>query len=164
MARLRDLKVGMKVEIVRGKEHPEDFCHLNADKFVGLAGEIEDIARGDRWSAATIRVKTAHDISAGWWYPASWIKIIKDEGETKMTQKTKVKQEVTPQKYILIDDNDITRTFTDVTTAGICKLVDDEWGFDADETLNRLSSGKMKIFKIEEVKLEITQPSIKIVG
>lgn len=81
-----------------------------------------------------------------------------------MTQKTKVKQEVTPQKYILIDDNDITRTFTDVTTAGICKLVDDELGFDADETLNRLSSGKMKLFKIEEVKLEITQPSIKIVG
>ena len=81
-----------------------------------------------------------------------------------MTQKTKVKQEVTPQKYILIDDEDIARTFTDVTTAGICKLVDDELGFNANQTLNRLSSGKMKLFKIEEVKLEITEPSIKIVG
>lgn len=84
MARLRDLKVGMKVEIVKGKEHPEDFRHLNAEKFVGLSGEVEAIARGDQWSVSTfVQVKTANDFTAGWWYPASWIKIIEDEGETK---------------------------------------------------------------------------------
>lgn len=81
-----------------------------------------------------------------------------------MTQKTKVKQEVTPQKYILIDDGDLSYVFTDVSAHGICKVSNDDWGWDAHETLNRLSSGKMKLFKIEEVKLEITEPSIKIIG
>ena len=81
-----------------------------------------------------------------------------------MTQKTKVKQAVTPQNYILIDDEDHTCVFTDASAYGICKASDDEWGFDVKETLNRLNSGRMKLFKIEEVKLEITQPSIKIVG
>lgn len=81
-----------------------------------------------------------------------------------MTQKTKVKQEVTPQKYVLIDDEDHTRVFTDVSSRGICKVSNDDWGFEVNETLSRLSSGKMKLFKIEEVKLEITEPVIKIVG
>lgn len=81
-----------------------------------------------------------------------------------MTQKTKVKQEVTPQNYILIDDDDHTRVFTDTSFQGICKASDDKWGFDVGETVNRLRNGKMKLFKIEEVKLEITEPSIKIVG
>lgn len=98
------------------------------------------------------------------WFHAIQLKIVKDEGETKMTQKTKVKQEATPQKYILIDGEDHSRVFTDVSMYGICKASDDEWGFDVKETLGRLSNGPMKLFKIEEVKFEITEPSIKIVG
>ena len=160
MARLRDLKIGMKVQIVKGKEDPVCFYHTDAYKYVGKIGNITEIDNNDPHCAVKVDVNNAQI----WWYPSSWIKIIKDEGETKMAQKTKAKQEATPQMYILIDDDVHTRVFTDVSAHGICKVTNDDWSFDVDQTLNRLSSGKMKLFKIEEVKLEVTEPSIKIIG
>lgn len=148
MARLRDLRVGMKVQ-VRG----------NHRYYPNQNGEVLVTS----WCDNQVLVKLEEE-KTNYWFYAVQVKIIKDEGETKMTQKTKVKQEVTPQKYILIDDEDHTRVFTDTSFQGICKASDDEWGFNVDETINRLRNGKMKLFKIEEVKLEITEPSIKIVG
>lgn len=150
MALLQDLRVGMKVQI-RG----------NHRYYPNQNGEVLVTS----WCDNQVLVKLEEE-KTNYWFYAVQVKIIKDEGETKMTQKTKVKQEVSPQKYILIDDNydEPTPIFTDVSAHGICKVSNDYWGFEINETVSRLSSGKMKLFKIEEVKLEITQPSIKIVG
>ena len=43
MARLRDLKIGMKVQIVKGKEDPGCFYHTDAYKYVGKIGNITEI-------------------------------------------------------------------------------------------------------------------------
>ena len=73
--------------------------------------------------------------------------------------KTKVTE---PQKYILIDEEYVSQVFTDASTKGILDVSNDV--FDELETVERLKEGKMKLFKIEEVKVEVTEPSIKIVG
>jgi hypothetical protein len=148
MALIQDLRVGMKVQVRENhRYYPFKFGEVLATS----------------WSDDQVLVILEGTIIKEWFHTIQ-LKIIKDKGETKMTQKTKVKQEVTPQKYVLIDDDDHTRVFTDVSAHGICKVSNDDWGFEVKETLNRLSSGKMKLFKIEEVKLEVTEPSIKIVG
>ena len=158
MARLRDIKVGMKVEIIKGKEKPEDFDHYDAWDHIGDIGVVISIDLEDTLCA--VKIKT--DNLIGWWYPASWIKIIKDEGETKLT---KPKIEVKPQKYVLEDDDgDISEVFTDVSTKGICVVAENAWDWNQYETIERIKEGKMKLFKIEEVKVEVTEPSIKIVG
>ena len=74
------------------------------------------------------------------------------------------KTEVKLQTYVLEDDGDISEVFTDVSTEGICDVAKCSWNWDQYETIERLKGGKMKLFKIEEVKLEVTEPSIKIVG
>lgn len=78
--------------------------------------------------------------------------------------KIQTKQEVTPQKYILMDEDDVSEAFTDVSTKGIYAVVKSAWGWGQYETTERMKEGKMKLFKIEEVKVEVTEPSIKIVG
>lgn len=153
MARLRDIKVGMKVEIVKGSGNPDLFTNAN----IGLSGLVMIIDNND--SMRSVFVGFPKRPSE--WYPASWIKIIKDEGETKMM---KSKTEVKPQKYILIDDNDVSQVFTEATTKGISDTAEDSWECAQYETIERLKEGKMKLFKIEEVKIEVTEPSIKIVG
>lgn len=159
MARLRDLKIGMKVQIVKGKEDPGCFYHTDAYKYVGKIGNITEIDNNDPHCAVKVDVNNAQI----WWYPSSWIKIIKDEGETTMKQ-TKTTKITDPQKYILIDDDDISESFTDVTAKGIFGISNEAWAWDQYETSERIKEGKMKLFKIEEVKLEVTEPSIKIIG
>jgi len=150
MARLRDIKVGMKVEIVKGSGNPDFFTTAN----IGLSGLVVIIDNND--SLRSVFVGFPKRPSE--WYPASWIKIIKDEGETKVV-KTKVTD---PQKYILIDEEYVSQVFTDASTKGILDVSNDV--FNERETVERLKEGKMKLFKIEEVKVEVTEPSIKIVG
>lgn len=147
MARLRDIKVGMKVEIVKGSGNPDFFTTAN----IGLSGMVMIIDNND--SLRSVFVGFPKRPSE--WYPASWIKIIKDEGETKMVK-------AQPQKYILIDEEYVSQVFTDASTKGILDVSNDV--FNERETVERLKEGKMKLFKIEEVKLEVTEPSIKIVG
>ena len=159
MARLRDLKIGMKVQIVKGKEDPGCFHHTDAYKYVGKIGNITEIDNNDPHCAVKVDVNNAQI----WWYPSSWIKIIKDEGETKLT-KAQTKSEVKLQTYVLEDDGDISEVFTDVSTKGICVVAENTWDWNQHETIERLNSGKMKLFKIEEVKVEVTEPSIKIIG
>ena len=149
MARLRDIKVGMKVEIIKGSGNPDFFTTAN----IGLSGMVMIIDNND--SLRSVFVGFPKRPSE--WYPSSWIKIIKDEGETKMV-KTKVTD---PQKYILIDEEYVSQVFTDASTKGILDVSNDV--FDELETVERLKEGKMKLFKIEEVKVEVTEPSIKIV-
>ncbi len=159
MARLRDIKIDMKVQIVKGKEKPEDFNHYDAYDHVGEISFVTAIDKLDQ--------NCAVKVSNGWYYPASWIKIIKDEGETEMTKpiaKPKKVEVSKPQEYVLMDEEDISQKFTDGSTKGIFNVSYDAWGWDALETTERIKSGKMKLFKIEEVKLEVTEPSIKIVG
>jgi hypothetical protein len=151
MARLRDIKVGMKVQIMKGSGNPDFFTTDN----IGLSGLVMIIDNND--SLRSVLVGFPKRPSE--WYPASWIKIIKDKGETKMT---KPKIEVKPQKYILIDEEYVSQVFTDASTKGILNVSNDV--FDERETVERLKEGKMKLFKIEEVKVEVTEPSIKIVG
>ena len=155
MARLRDIKVGMKVEIIKGSGNPDFFTTAN----IGLSGMVMIIDNND--SMRSVFVGFPKRPSE--WYPASWIKIIKDEGETKMT-KAQTKTEVKPQKYVLEDDGDTSEVFTDVSTKGICHVAECSWDWNQYETTERIKEGKMKLFKIEEVKLEVTEPSIKIVG
>ena len=147
MARLRDIKVGMKVEIVRGSENCDFFTTDN----IGLSGMVVIVDNND--SLRSVLVGFPKRPSE--WYPSSWIKIIKNEGETKMVK-------TDPQKYILIDEEYVSQVFTDASTKGILDVSNDV--FDERETVERLKEGKMKLFKIEEVKLEVTEPSIKIVG
>ena len=147
MARLQDIKVGMKVEIIKGSGNPDFFTTAN----IGLSGMVVIIDNND--SMRSVFVGFPKRPSE--WYPASWIKIIKDEGETKMTK-------AQSQKYILIDEEYVSQVFTDASTKGILDVSNDV--FDERETVERLKEGKMKLFKIEEVKLEVTEPSIKIVG
>ena len=153
MARLRDIKVGMKVQIIKGKEE----IGQSAYDYIGDTGIVEDIDLSDPLLEILVSDLVNQPIHH-YWYPASWIKIIKDEGETKMV-KTKVTD---PQKYILIDEEYVSQVFTDASTKGILDVSNDV--FDELETVERLKEGKMKLFKIEEVKVEVTEPSIKIVG
>lgn len=155
MARLRDIKVGMKVEIIKGSGNPDFFTTAN----IGLSGMVMIIDNND--SMRSVFVGFPKRPSE--WYPASWIKIIKDEGETKLT-KAQTKTEVKPQKYVLMDEDDVSGAFTDVSPKGIGAAVKSAWGWDQYETIERINEGKMKLFKIEEVKVEVTEPSIKIVG
>ena len=155
MARLRDIKVGMKVEIVKGSGNPDFFTTAN----IGLSGLVVIIDNND--SLRSVLVGFPKRPSE--WYPASWIKIIKDEGENKLT-KAQTKTEVKLQTYFLEDDGDISEVFTDVSTKGICVVAENAWDWNQYETIERIKEGKMKLFKIEEVKLEVTEPSIKIVG
>lgn len=155
MARLRDIKVGMKVEIVKGSGNPDFFTTAN----IGLSGLVMIVDNND--SLRSVFVGFPKRPSE--WYPASWIKIIKDEGEVKMT-KAQTKTEVKLQTYFLEDgDGDISEVFTDVSTKGICHVAECSWDWNQYETIERIKEGKMKLFKIEEVKLEVTEPSIKIV-
>ena len=160
MARLRDLKVGMKVQIVKGKEDPEEFRLTLDECNVGSVGIVKRIVADD--PVCQVKVSVPGGCSE-WYYPSSWIKIIKDKGENAMKQ-TKTTKITAPQEYILIDDADISEVFTDVTDQGIFDMADKTWDWDKLDAINRLSSGKMKLFKIEEVKLEVTEPSIKIIG
>ena len=146
MSRLRDIKVGMKVEIVRGSENCDFFTTDN----IGLSGMVVIVDNND--SLRSVLVGFPKRPSE--WYPSSWIKIIKNEGETKMVK-------TDPQKYILIDEEYVSQVFTDASTKGILDVSNDV--FDERETVERLKEGKMKLFKIEEVKVEVTEPSIKIV-
>lgn len=156
MARLRDIKVGMKVQIVKGSGNPDFFTTAN----IGLSGLVVIIDNND--SLRSVFVGFPKRPSE--WYPASWIKIIKDEGEVKMT-KAQTKTEVKLQTYFLEDgDGDISEVFTDVSTKGICHVAECSWDWNQYETIERIKEGKMKLFKIEEVKVEVTEPSIKIVG
>ena len=156
MARLRDIKVGMKVEIVMGSENCDFFTTDN----IGLSGMVVIVDNND--SLRSVLVGFSKRPSE--WYPASWIKIIKDEGENKLT-KAQTKTEVKLQTYFLEDgDGDISEVFTDVSTKGICHVAECSWDWNQYETIERIKEGKMKLFKIEEVKLEVTEPSIKIVG
>ena len=156
MARLRDIKVGMKVQIVKGSGNPDFFTTAN----IGLSGMVMIIDNND--SMRSVFVGFPKRPSE--WYPASWIKIIKDEGEVKMT-KAQTKTEVKLQTYFLEDgDGDISEVFTDVSTKGICHVAECSWDWNQYETIERIKEGKMKLFKIEEVKVEVTEPSIKIVG
>ena len=156
MARLRDIKVGMKVEIIKGSGNPDFFTTAN----IGLSGMVMIIDNND--SMRSVFVGFPKRPSE--WYPASWIKIIKDEGEVKMT-KAQTKTEVKLQTYVLEDgDGDISEVFTDVSTKGICHVAECSWDWNQYETIERIKEGKMKLFKIEEVKVEVTEPSIKIVG
>ncbi len=159
MARLRDLKIGMKVQIVKGKEDPGCFYHTDAYKYVGKIGNITEIDNNDPHCAVKVDVNNAQI----WWYPSSWIKIIKDEGETTMKQ-TKTTKITYPQKYVLTDETDVSEVFTDVTAQGIFDMADKTWDWDKLDAIKRFGNGKMKLFKIEEVKLEVTEPSIKIIG
>ena len=155
MARLRDIKVGMKVQIVKGSGNPDFFTTAN----IGLSGLVVIVDNND--SLRSVFVGFSKRPSE--WYPASWIKIIKDEGETKLT-KAQTKTEVKLQTYVLEDDGDISEVFTDVSTKGICVVAENTWDWNQHETIERIKEGKMKLFKIEEVKVEVTEPSIKIVG
>lgn len=148
MARLRDLKVGTKVQI-RGNH-----CY-----YPNQIGEVLVTS----WCDGLVQVRLEEGKTNYWFYTVQ-VKIIKDEGETAMKQ-TKTTKITDPQKYILIDDNDyISEPFTDVTAKGIFGISNGHWGWDLYETSERIKEGKMKLFKIEEVKLEVTEPSIKIIG
>ena len=78
--------------------------------------------------------------------------------------KAQTKIKVTPQKYVLMDGDEISLIFNDTSTTEILCVSSDTWGWDAFETVERVKLGKIKLFKIEEVKLEVTEPSIKIIG
>lgn len=147
MARLRDLKVGMKVQL-RG----------NHRYYPNQTGEVLVTS----WCDNQVLVRLEEG-KTNYWFHTVQVKIIKDEGETAMKQ-TKTTKITDPQKYILIDDADISESFTDVTAKGIFGISNEEWAWDQYETSERIKEGKMKLFKIEEVKLEVTEPSIKIVG
>ena len=147
MARLRDLKVGMKVEIVKASDTAN----------IGLVGKVGIIDNNDSMRSVFVEF----DERPSGWCPASWIKIIKDEGETKLT-KAQTETEVKTQKYVLMGHNYVSQVFTDSSTKGISDVANDM--FSKQETIELLKDGDLKLFKIEEVKLEIAQPSIKIIG
>ena len=160
MARLRDIKVGMKVQIVKGKEEPEEFSLVLDECNVGSVGTVERIVADDPVCQVKVSVP---GVCFEWYYPSSWIKIIKDKGETTMKQ-TKTTKITDPQKYVLTDETDVSEVFTDVTDQGIFDMADKTWDWDKLDAIKRFGNGKMKLFKIEEVKLEVTEPSIKIIG
>lgn len=147
MARLRDLKVGMKVQI-RG----------NHRYYPNQTGEVLVTS----WCDNQVLVRLEEE-KTNYWFYAVQVKIIKDEGETTMKQ-TKTTKITEPQKYVLTDDADVSEVFTDVTAQGIFDVAEESWNWDKFEVIERFGDGKMKLYKIEEVKLEVTEPSIKIIG
>lgn len=76
MARLRDIKVGQKIQIVEGKTPLEQFeAGFALEKFIGCTTTVKSVDPRDQFCT----VQTGDDTDC-FWFPADWIKIIKIAG------------------------------------------------------------------------------------
>lgn len=155
MARLRDIKVGQKIQIIKGRTSSESFNVYNADEFVGKECQVTDITTYGK----TKYIKT--DLKWGIEFPADWIKTIEDETEqsAKTEKTTKGKYAVLAAAGPRISDffEDISQVFDVVK----------KWeGYDPHDLVELFEKGYYKIIEVKEidVKIEIPKPTIKIVG
>lgn len=140
MARMRDLTVGMQIEIVRGKESPESFLHPDAEKYVGSIGNVAILDAEDD-------TKRNVCIDGIFWYPASWIKIVEN-----------VKPEM-----IAIFEGETSPEFVDINR--LFSIAEEYFGMDTPEKVKaNLEKGRLQIFKLVPVKVGIVihEPEIKI--
>lgn len=137
---MRDLTVGMQVEIVRGKESPESFLHINAGNYIGTIGIVTQLD-------ATDYMKRYVCIDGGLWYPASWIKIV----ENVKPEMIAMYEGETSSKFV-----DINRLFS---------IAEEYFGMETSQEVKaNLEKGRLQIFKLEPVNVGIVihEPEIKI--
>lgn len=159
MAHLRDIKVGQKVEIVKGKKEGRSFNLWNADDFVGSKITVVEIKT---YSSGSY-IKT--DLKYGAEFPPDWIKIIKDEKEQPVkTEKTT--KDVKPKYAVLdvADDSGISDYFEDISQ--VFEVMSKWQGYEQGESVEFFEKGYYKIIEVKEldVKIEVPKPVIKIVG
>lgn len=154
MAKLSDLKVGMTIKIKKGKTPASRFGLDSEDvkNFVGKTTKIRDI---DHHTLGYMKVQT-NDETEYLWFPPDWIEIVEQTNEEKKETKTNtaIKQYVLfDQCSTKIEDYDISYPFDDIND--IFNVADVNWGWGEDETIERFESGEMKLFEVNEVKIEI---------
>lgn len=160
MARLRDIKVGQKVEIVKGKTPIDDFAYgFDIVRFIGCSTTVEHIDYNDPYCT----VRTGEETEC-YWFPVDWIKIIKDEKEKPV--KTEKTTEETKVKYaaVDVDGGGISNYFEDINQVFDVMV---EWeGYNHNEVVELFEKGHYKIIEVKEldVKIELPKPVIKIVG
>lgn len=158
MARLRDIKVGQKIQIVEGKTPLEEFDgEWGLDEFIGRTTTVESVEPEDPFCT----VQTGEEAGC-FWFPADWIKIIKDEKEKPM--KT---EEETKTKYAVFDaegEGGSSDYFEDINQ--VFDVVKQWEGYDPHEVAELFEKGYYKLIEVKEldVKIELSKPVIKIVG
>ena len=160
MARLRDIKVGQKVEIVKGKKEGNSFNLWDADDFVGSKSTVKEIKK---YSSGSY-IKT--DLKYGAEFPPDWIKIIKEEKEQPVNTEKTTKDVKT--KYAVLDIYaaalSISDYFEDISQ--VFEVMSKWQGYNQGEAVELFEKGYYKIIEVKEldVKIEVPKPVIKIVG
>ena len=160
MARLRDIKVGQKIQIVEGKTPLEEFDgEWGLDEFIGCTTTVESVNPKDQFCT----VQTGEEAGC-FWFPADWIKIIKDEKEK--TVKTEKTTKETKVKYAVFDEEGggISNYFEDINQ--VFDVVKKWEGYAPHEVVEFFEKGYYKLIEVKEldVKIELPKPVIKIVG
>ena len=161
MARLRDIKVGQKIQIVKGKTPLEEFDGgFGLGKFIGYTTAVESVDPKDPFCT----VQAGEEVGC-FWFPADWIKIIKDE--TDQSVKTEKTTKETKAKYAVLDvegSSDISNYFEDINQ--VFDVVKKWEGYDPHEVVEFFEKGYYKLIEVKEldVKIELPKPVIKIVG
>lgn len=156
MARLRDIRLGQKIQIVKGKSSGESFNLRNAEDFVGMQSIVTEIKT---YTSGTY-IKT--DLKYQAEFPADWIKIIKDEKEKPVNTEKETKV-----KYAVLDvegSSGISNYFEDINQ--VFDVINKWEGYDPHEVVEFFEKGYYKLIEVKEldVKIELPKPVIKIVG
>ena len=158
MARLRDIKVGQKIQIVEGKTPLEMFdAGYGLEKYIGCTTTVESVDPKDPFCT----VQAGEEVGC-FWFPADWIKIIKDEKEkpVKTEKETKIKYAVFDAEW----SSDISDIFEDISQ--VFDVVKKWNGYYPHEVVEFFEKGYYKLIEVKEldVKIELPKPVIKIVG
>lgn len=161
MACLHDIKVGQKIQIVKGTTSTEDFAAwYDLDYFIGKQTTVKQIDSKDKYCT----VRTGSETKS-FWFPLDWIKIIKEEKEQPVNTEKTTKDVKT--KYAVLfgtTDQCISDYFEDINQ--VFEVIGRWQGFDQDEVVEFFEKGCCKIIEVKElvVKIEVPKPVIKIVG
>ena len=161
MARLRDIKVGQKIQIVEGKTSTEYFADgHNLNCFIGKQTTVAQVDSDGEYCT----VRTGSETGT-FWFPLDWIKIIKEEKEQPVETEKTTKDVKT--KYAVLDAEEGGRISDYFEDIGQVFDVIYKWeGYNRDEVVEYFEKGYYKIIEVKEldVKFEVPKPIIKIVG
>lgn len=161
MAHLCDIKVGQKVQIVNGKTPLENFANgFYLDSFIGCTTFVTKVDPDDPYCT----VMGGEEVGK-FWFPADWIKIIKEEKESPVEEVKTTKEVKT--KYAVLDvegGSGISNYFEDINQ--VFEVINEWEGYNQNEVLEFFEKGYYKILEVKEldVKIEVPKPVIKIVG
>ena len=161
MAYLHDIKVGQKIQIVKGTTSTEDFsAGYDLDYFIGKQTTVKQIDSKDKYCT----VRTGSETKS-FWFPLDWIKIIKEEKEQPVNTEKTTKDVKTKYAVLdVVDNSGISDYFEDISQ--VFEVMGKWRGYDQWEAVEFFEKGYYKIIEVKEldVKIEVPKPVIKIVG